>query len=57
MCRTLDASGMMPGGLLLIGANATIHELTFAQIEAELTSMMAELTSTAATPPAAGSSA
>jgi ribonuclease P protein component len=56
VCRTLDVAGLMPGGLLLIGANARVHELSFAQIESELTSMITELTSTAVSP-AAGSSA
>jgi ribonuclease P protein component len=43
-CRTLDRTGSMPGGLLLIGANQTALELSFAQIESEMAAMMAELT-------------
>ncbi len=37
ICRQLDATGRMPGGTLLIGANATACELTFAELERELT--------------------
>jgi ribonuclease P protein component len=46
VCRALDSAGSMPGGLLLIGANPTVLELPFAQIESEMATMMAELTMT-----------
>jgi ribonuclease P protein component len=44
ICRELDRSSELPPGLLLIGAQPAATELTFAQLETEFRSMVAQLT-------------
>jgi ribonuclease P protein component len=51
ICRQLDAAGQLPAGLLLIGATPRVNELTFAQIEQEIRSLISQITVT--TPPVA----
>jgi ribonuclease P protein component len=40
ICRQLTASGDLPPGMLLIGASSAAVELTYAQLESELGSML-----------------
>ena len=49
ICRTLTATGELPPGMLLIGATPVAVELTYAQLEAELRTMLRTLTTPAST--------
>jgi ribonuclease P protein component len=54
ICRELTTTGDLPPGMLLIGASPAVVELTYAQLDAEMRSMVRTLrvsptTSTAAT--------
>lgn len=50
ICRTLTAAGELPPGLLLIGASPAAVELTYAQLDTELRSIVRTLTADTVTP-------
>lgn len=49
ICRQLTATGDLPPGMLLIGASPAVVELTYAQLDSELRSMVRTLRATSTT--------